>query len=132
MQVTVAVAATVAVAVAVVIACCCCSYTTVVVVAVADRNCKMRIVKMKVIAGNLNAAAATLLDGRFSTSFPHTVRRLHFHTSFSQQQRRKLIKHINNTKAALPPLLLVFPPSLTPFPTLCPCPIRSTVTHRMK
>lgn len=120
MQVTVAVAATVAVAVAVVVVyCCCCSYTTVVVVvfAVADRNCKMRIVKMKVIAGNLNAAAATLLDGRFSTSFPHTVRRLHFHTSFSQQQRRKLIKHINNTKAALPPLLLVFLPSLTPFPT---------------
>lgn len=88
MQVTVAVAATVAVAVAVVVACCCCSYTTVVVVAVADRNCKMRIVKMKVIAGNLNAAAAATrargdafgraIFNKFSThsspiAFPHFI-----------------------------------------------------------
>lgn len=66
--VAVVVAATVDVAVAVIVA-------VVVAIAVADRNCKMRIVKMKVIAGNLDAAAtreATLLDGRFSTSFPHS------------------------------------------------------------
>lgn len=72
---------------------------------------------MKVIAGNFNATTreATLLDGRFSTSFPPRPPIAFPHFIFTTE-RRKLIKHINNTKAALqcpPPALTLclLPPS---------------------
>lgn len=69
---------------------------------------------------------------------------MHFHTSFSQQQRRKLIKHINNTKAALlvpasphPQYCPFTHPSLSlhsPYTALCPLPnpIDCDASHDVK